>query len=185
MFIRDLRLRLGRWLSGEDAFRSVAQAAREDVLTGVGNQLAWDEALQLLQHDLRAAGKPHSIVLVDAGDVSDERLQAVAETLRDAVRGDDVVARIGDDEFAILMCDTDTAACLVRLERLERALAERYLPSGVSVAATVGHGSMPPAASPREAQEAAHARLCEARAASRELPHLALVDTTEVLAQLG
>ena len=182
---RDARLRLERSLSANEASHAAAQVARSDVLTGVGNQLAWDEALQLLQHDLRAAGKPHSIVLVDVGRLSDELLQAVAATLREALRGDDVVARIGGDEFAILMRDTDTAACLVRLERLERALAERYLPSGIRVAATVGHGSIPPAASLRAAQEAAEARLYEAKAANRELSHLALVDPAEDLAQLG
>jgi diguanylate cyclase (GGDEF)-like protein len=181
----NARVRLERSLSANEASYAEAQLARSDMLTGVGNQLAWDEALQLLQHDLRAAGKPHSIVLVDVGHLSDELLQAVAATLREALRGDDVVARIGGDEFAILMRDTDAGACVVRLERLERALAERYLPSGVRVAATVGHGSIPPAASLRAAQEAAKARLYEAKAANRELSHLALVDRAEDLAQLG
>jgi diguanylate cyclase (GGDEF)-like protein len=189
---RDLRLRLDPSLSLKEASHAAAEVARSDVVTGVGNRLAWDEALQLLQHDLRAAGKPHSIVLVDVDDVQlandrhgDELLQAVAATLRDAVRGDDVVARLGGDEFAILMRDTDTAACLERLERLERALAEQSLPSGLRVAATAGHGSIPPAGSLRAAQEDAAARLHEAKAANRDPPHLALLDAAEDLAQLG
>jgi diguanylate cyclase (GGDEF)-like protein len=113
--------------------------SRSDTLTGVGNRLAWDEALQLLQHDLRAARKPQSIVAVDveerAGSV--EVLRAVAATLREAVRGEDVVARTGDDEFSILMRDTDAEACLARIERLECALAERRLSNGRQVEATV------------------------------------------------
>jgi diguanylate cyclase (GGDEF)-like protein len=183
---RDLRLRLDRSLTFKDAADDAAHAARSDALTSVGNRLAWDEALQLLQHDLRAAGKPHSIALVDvdhlklANDshghaVGDELLQAVAATLREVVRDDDVVARIGGDEFAILMRDTDETHCLARLARLERALADRSLPSGVRVAATVGYGSMPPAASLRAAQEHADVRLYDAKA-KRDLPRLALVD---------
>jgi diguanylate cyclase (GGDEF)-like protein len=183
---RDLRLRLDRSLTLKDAFDNAAQAARSDALTGVGNRLAWDEALQLLQHDLRAAGKPHSIVLVDvdhlklANDshghaVGDELLGAVAAALREAVRDDDVVARIGGDEFAILMRDTDESDCLLRIARLEHVLADRSLPSGVRVAATVGHGSMPPAASLSAAQEHADVRLYDAKA-KRDLPRLALVD---------
>jgi diguanylate cyclase (GGDEF)-like protein len=182
---RDRRRRLDRSLTFEDAFNA-AQAARADALTGVGNRLAWDEALQLLQHDLRAAGKPHSIVLVDvdhlelANDrhgrtVGDELLGAVAATLREAVRDDDVVARIGGDEFAILMRDTDESACLLRIARFEQALGDRQLPSGVRVAATVGYGTIPPAASLPAAQEHAHVRLYEAKA-KRDLPRLALVD---------
>jgi len=158
-----------------NAVHSAAPVARSDVLTGVGNQLAWDEALQLLQHDLRAAGKPHSIVLVDVDHfdltndrhgqaLRDELLRAVAATLRAVVRGDDVVARIGGDEFAILMRDTDAASCLERVERLRSALDESYLPSGHPVAAALGYGTMPPARSLRAAQEDADARLNEAKA---------------------
>src|SRR5690349_8565329 len=177
---RDLRLRITRSLTFKDAFHSAAQVARLDVLTGVGNRLAWDEALQLLQHDLRAAGKPHSVVLVDVDDLKlandrhghalgDEVLQAVAATLRDAVREGDVVARIGGDEFAILMRDTDASSCLERLSRLRHAFADRQLPDGHRVSATLGYGSTPPATSLRAAQEQADARLYDAKAA-RGLP---------------
>jgi diguanylate cyclase (GGDEF)-like protein len=177
---RDLRLRLDRSLTFKDAFDNAAQAARSDPLTGVGNRLAWDEALQLLQHDLRAEGKPQSIVLVDVDDlklandrhghaVGDELLQAVAATLRDAVRGDDVVTRIGGDEFAILMRDTDASSCLERLSRLRRSFADRTLPDGHRVSATLGYGSTPPATSLGAAQEQADARLYDAKAA-RALP---------------
>lgn len=177
---RDLRLRLDRSLTFKDAFDNAAQAARSDALTGVGNRLAWDEALQLLQHDLRAAGKAHSIVLVDVDDLKlandtyghalgDELLQAVAATLRDAVREGDVVARIGGDEFAILMRETDASSCLERLSRLRRAFVDRQLSDGHRVSATLGYGSTPPAATLRAAQEQADARLYDAKAA-RALP---------------
>lgn len=177
---RDLRRRLDRSLTLKDAFHNAAQVARLDALTGVGNRLAWDEALQLLQHDLRAAGKPHSIVLVDVDDLKrandshghalgDELLQAVAATLREAVREGDVVARIGGDEFAILMRETDASSCLERLSRLRLAFADRQLTDGHLVSATLGYGSTPPAASLRAAQEQADARLYDAKAA-RGLP---------------
>jgi diguanylate cyclase (GGDEF)-like protein len=176
----DLRLRLNRSLTLNDAFNNAAQVARLDALTGVGNRLAWDEALQLLQHDLRAAGKAHSVVLVDLDDlklandahghaVGDELLRAVAATLRDAVREGDVVARIGGDEFAILMRETDASSCLERLSRLRLAFADRRLASGQRVSATLGYGSSPPAASLRAAQEQADARLYDAKAV-RDLP---------------
>ncbi len=178
---RDLRLRLDRSLTFKDAFDDAAQAARSDALTGVGNRLAWDEAIQLLQHDLRAAGKPQSIVLVDVDDlklandrhghaVGDALLQAVAETLRDAVREEDIVARIGGDEFAILMRDTDASSCLERLRRLRHAFAGRTLPDGHRVSATLGYGSTPPATSLSAAQEQADARLYDAKAARRLPP---------------
>jgi len=177
---RDLWLRRNRSASSSDGFDDAAHVARLDELTSVGNRLAWDEALQLLQHDLRAVGKSHSIVLVDVDDlklandthglaVGDELLRAVAATLRDAVREGDVVARIGGDEFAVLMRDTDASSCLERLNRLRFALIDRDLVNGRSVSATLGYGSTPPAASLRAAQEQAEARLYDAKAV-RDLP---------------
>ena len=99
----------------------------------------------------------------------DELLQAVAATLRDAVREGDVVARIGGDEFAILMRDTDASSCLERSSRLRLAFVDRSLTDGHRVSATLGYGSTPPAASLRAAQEQADARLYDAKAA-RSLP---------------
>jgi len=178
----DLRRRLDRSLTFRNAFHTAAQVARSDALTALGNRLAWDEALQSLQHDPGAVGKAHSIVLVDvdrlklANDqyghaVGDELLRAVAATLRETVRAHDVIARIGGDEFAILMRDMDSASCLERVERLRQALAHRYLASGARVSARVGYGSMPPARSLSAAQEDADARLYEAKAA-RDAPPL-------------
>jgi two-component system cell cycle response regulator len=53
----------------------------------------------------------------------DRVLRAIAGALRDAVRGGDVVARYGGDEFVVLMPDTDAAAAAVVAERARSAVA--------------------------------------------------------------
>jgi two-component system cell cycle response regulator len=54
----------------------------------------------------------------------DAVLRAVAQRIRDRLRGEDMVARIGGEEFLIVMPDTDFAAALPAAERLCRAIAD-------------------------------------------------------------
>ncbi len=56
--------------------------------------------------------------------VGDNLIRQVAETLRERVRGTDVVARLSGDEFAVLMPQTDTAGALALGEDLRAQVAE-------------------------------------------------------------
>jgi diguanylate cyclase (GGDEF)-like protein len=120
--------------------------ARRDPLTGLFNRRAWDEALAA--HD----GNPASIVLLDLDDlkrVNDEKghasgddvLRTLAGVVRENVREDDLVARIGGDEIAVLMPDADESSCREVVARLETAIAGHPGVHGFPLSAAVGHGS--------------------------------------------
>ncbi len=91
--------------------RQQAEAqALTDALTGLGNRRALERALC----DSIAAGRPFGLVQIDLDyfksvndtlghAAGDHVLTEVAQALRDAVRGRDLVARVGGDEFVILM----------------------------------------------------------------------------------
>ena len=71
-------------------------------------------------------------------------LQAVAGVLRETVRGPDSVARIGGDEFCILLPDTGLAEALVVTERMRsrvEALVLEYRGQTVRVRASMGVAS--------------------------------------------
>jgi diguanylate cyclase (GGDEF)-like protein/PAS domain S-box-containing protein len=103
-----------------------------DVLTGLYNHGFFLAELARLQ---RGREFPVSIVMVDVdhlkqindehGHVAgDELLKQVAKTLMKAFRTEDVVARIGGDEFAILLPNTDVPAADVSLQRVRHVIRE-------------------------------------------------------------
>lgn len=125
------------------AERAEALAAT-DALTGVGNQRAWWD--RIAEEDARIQRSEASAVVavIDLDDlktVNDQRghlhgdllLRVTAETLRQAVRSCDHVARVGGDEFAVLAVDFDGEPDVLR-GRLVNALAAADIRASVGVA---------------------------------------------------
>ena len=90
----------------------VSYLARHDVLTGLANRVLFYEGLI---ECLRGLHRNESVAVLSLDldrfknvndklghPVGDTLLQAVAQRMRGCVRGDDAVARIGGDEFAIV-----------------------------------------------------------------------------------
>ena len=76
-----------------------------------------------------------------AGDIL---LQRVALVLQQAFRGEDMVARIGGDEFAVILPHTDEAAAAGIIERLKAKVGELNrihveLPLHLSLGIATGH----------------------------------------------
>src|SRR6202011_4347991 len=70
----------------------------------------------------------------------DEVLQAAATTLRNALRTSDSAFRIGGDEFALLLPQTDSAQALALSRRVETVFAEMLQPLQLSVTVGMDHG---------------------------------------------
>lgn len=100
--------------------------AREDPLTGLPNRRAFNEELAVALEGIMAGHPPFCLALIDADHfkrindqhshaAGDAVLQGIADVLREYTRASDIVARIGGEEFAILMPRTSLpdgeAAC--------------------------------------------------------------------------
>jgi diguanylate cyclase (GGDEF)-like protein len=54
----------------------------------------------------------------DGHESGDELIRLAADTLRKAVPAEDIVARVGGDEFAVLLTDADEAGVATAIERI-------------------------------------------------------------------
>ena len=113
---------------------SVAEQAMLDPLTGTANRRGFERALEVELERSARRGHPCALVIVDLDDfklvndrhghgVGDEALVMLAERLRDSVRSADTVARLGGEEFALLLPETPLSGALAVAERARTAFA--------------------------------------------------------------
>jgi diguanylate cyclase (GGDEF)-like protein/PAS domain S-box-containing protein len=102
--------------------RNLAYAASHDALTGLANRSGFVRALITSIDEAKTDGVEHALLFIDldrfkavndtAGHLAgDALLKQVATTIKKKVRSNDVVARFGGDEFALLLrhCSPETA----------------------------------------------------------------------------
>ncbi len=129
------------------------RAATIDDLTGLLNRRAFLSALEIEIARATRSGGHLAVALIDLDHFKrindrfghqsgDETLRKFADVTFQTVRTADVVGRIGGEEFAVLMPDTDQIQSGVAGERLREAIARRHfvLPSGALVPVTVSVG---------------------------------------------
>jgi diguanylate cyclase (GGDEF)-like protein len=103
-----------------------------DALTGLYNRAYFEEELSRLD---KSRQFPISLIMVDVNwlkhtnDVlghlaGDELLQLTAKVLRKTFRAEDIIARIGGDEFAVLLLEMDALSAEQALNRVQDILSE-------------------------------------------------------------
>ncbi len=124
-------------------------ASRTDPLTSLPNRRGFRELLDLELARARRAGTTMAVIVGDVdrfgeindrcgAQVGDVALRRVVQSLAASKREVDALARVGGDEFALVLPDTDEHGAYVVAERLRRAVAEELVHD--TVAATISFG---------------------------------------------
>jgi diguanylate cyclase (GGDEF)-like protein len=131
---------IGTGLARAELHDTLEEHAHTDALTGLANRRSWDDQLG---RALAQAARSHETVSIAVCDVDrlkevndreghaaggDALIRDVARCLGDGARAADLLARIGGDEFALLLPGADRDAASDVLERLTARL-----PAGRSV----------------------------------------------------
>ncbi len=126
-----------KFLSGGDVeasmWEEIIQIATTDTLTHLANRRRFDEELATECARVRRHGRDLSLILFDIDyfkRVNDEHghpagdavLFDIGQLIRARVRGHDIAARIGGEELAILMPETNLEGARVLAEQLRRAI---------------------------------------------------------------
>lgn len=115
--------------------------ATYDELTGVMTRRAFFENFDTLKKIADRNKSDLTLAYIDIDDfkpindnyghtAGDKALEAFSDILKRGVRNSDVVARIGGEEFAILLPDTDVTGAYTILERLRQMVASEQLEIG-------------------------------------------------------
>ena len=119
------------------------ELALTDVLTGLPNRRHAMRRLANLWSESIESDAPLACMMIDADhfkevndtyghDAGDLVLCELAKTLREAVRHDDKVCRLGGDEFLIICPDTDQDDGMILAELIRKTVSELRVPTGDS-----------------------------------------------------
>lgn len=151
---------------------AITKQAMHDPLTGLPNRRALDERLHTLSS--AADAQPLAVALIDLDGFKgvndthshadgDNVLRVVASTLRDTLRGDDIVARYGGDEFIVLLPGAPVSSATQALGRSVTAVSDLpyHLSHGVTL--SVGLVSLRPQERAEEVLSRADAAMYQAK----------------------
>lgn len=167
------------------------RAAETDPLTGVSDRRRFFTLAAEALAESGASGRPLSLLMVDVDHfktindrfghaAGDEVLRTVARRMAEAVRLEDTVARLGGEEFAVLLPRLDRTAAAAVAERLRTVVADPTVDvedGAVAVTVSIGgvtHGGAAAAPASVDALlEHADRALYAAKHAGRDCTHFA------------
>lgn len=134
-----------------DELKTLQLNAVTDPLTGLYNRRVFAEAFEKELNRARRYSSPLGLVILDLHrfkEVNDKHghprgddvLRAAAATLKKALRTSDSAFRIGGDEFALLLPQTDAEQALALSRRVETVFIEMIHPLQLSVGVSMDHG---------------------------------------------
>ena len=138
---RDLEQKSRELEELKKEFDNARRETLEDFLTGVANRKAFDNALVEATADAASNKWPLCLLLADIDHfkkfndnyghlIGDEVIKFVARKIKELVRGRDIVARFGGEEFAVLLPQTNLIGASAVAENLREYFSQAKLKKG-------------------------------------------------------
>ena len=178
-FLMDVAQQVALGVENARLFAQLSQLASTDELTGLSNRRRFTEAFRLEMARVRRTSQPLSLAMFDVDHLKrindshghpagDAAIRHVSDALRRGRRETDITARLGGEEFAILMPNTDRMGAVKAAERIRHELSESSIPVVGSVTVSIGVAAAPEETSDEQALlRIADERLYAAKAAGR------------------
>jgi diguanylate cyclase (GGDEF)-like protein len=167
------------------------QLALTDPLTGLFNRRALDQALEHEVTRQKRGRRPFSLMMIDvdhfksfndthghaAGDVV---LKGIARAIQTTLRASDIVARVGGEEFVVLLIDTELPHASTAADKVRLSVSSQVFEGGATqpqgkVTVSVGVASWPRHGDTAETVlAAADKALYAAKGAGRDRVHSAI-----------
>ena len=154
--MHDIGARRAAEQSRQLMLEKMQHLAAEDDLTGLPNRRAFFDALEREVSATSRHGHPACVGIIDIDrfrqindghghDAGDLVLKAITVIMQATLRCEDMIARIGGEEFALLLPDTLIGDAGIAMERLLQAVRETpiALPDDVALSLTVSAGIAP------------------------------------------
>ena len=124
---------------------ALLRESRTDGLTRIANRRAWDEALNLEESRRQRHGHQYGLVVIDLNgfkqinddqghQMGDQVLQIAASQMSAQLRSSDLLARVGGDEFALLIVNPSPEGLGDFVERLRQALRQSGVDASIGAA---------------------------------------------------
>jgi diguanylate cyclase (GGDEF)-like protein len=151
----DLLLARTRTLLEFKAYLDVCEeAAFTDHLTGLANRRRFERQLEREVGRTLRFGHPFTLLMMDIDnfkslndsfghDAGDDAIRRISKVLREGTRGIDLAARIGGEEFAVLLVETNQLGGFEVADRLRLAIRSLEIPSGAQLTASFGVAECP------------------------------------------
>jgi diguanylate cyclase (GGDEF)-like protein len=157
----DLELLIARartLLDYKNFLDTYKEAANTDHLTGLANRRRFERQLDREVTRTKRYGRPFCLLLIDIDHfkavndtyghpTGDEVIVQLASTLQAGTRGIDTAARVGGEEFAVILPETEITGGLEVANRLRESIGTMDLPAEVGrVTASIGIAEYPASA---------------------------------------
>ena len=134
---------------GMEVLKSLSET---DELTGLNNRRAFTKFVNREAKKCARYGRPYSIMMVDTDNLKaindlyghsagDRLLKMVSDAIDNTLRDSDIIARVGGDEFIVMLTETDSSRAREAAERIAKSISNAAtIVDGHTITATASIG---------------------------------------------